>query len=569
MKESCGEVCVKKLSFVTDVEGNWNYWCKVVENSAVLKFKKDCNRNDPAAVELAEGEGFIFGGDVFDKGPGDLRLGAQLVSLKERYPKRVHLIMGNRDLNKLRYAAELHSSDIARKIDEIPAPFWVKQRDRVSLRKYLTQLSTTTTSSPSSSLDLEKFNTRTNRLKWMLIHTLGCPKTFEFRRQELQLLAEQAAISKGEKKDVKEIQITDDDVTQNMIDSVLNKTGIVRRYLELSVPAVIVGDTLFVHGAAEKKAVGWIPMDGHRYAVIDDAVSGGSIAGGRDVRDTMSAREWVDELCRFTARGMQDFNSHPFWDSKRLDRGGQALIAYQSRPAMRDRTVTVTSYCFGGNMPLLNTRGVRSVCGGGEGDAPDMSIIDNSDPLDESTVEYLAKSGIRRVVVGHKPSADAPAVMSYAASFGSAACARKPPGLEVISSDISYSDTSFPDNRGPNAWCEVILEFCCDDAARLESSAATLHGTLRDGGNYNVMLPKIYNGNGGEEDVDGDRFVGQVVRQVHPDDGEGDHLWWVKVRVESGEYLLSRGASRRDVRQKYAQAKDFTVCKALSPYSDL
>jgi hypothetical protein len=43
----------------------------------------------------------------------------------------------------------------------------------------------------------------------------------------------------------------------------------------------------------------------------------------------------------------------------------------------------------------------------------------------------------RRVVVGHKPSGDSPAVLSSAYT-----------GVEVISADISYADPKAPDSRG-------------------------------------------------------------------------------------------------------------------------
>jgi hypothetical protein len=66
----------------------------------------------------------VFGGDAVDKGPGDIRLCRQLVSLKRRHPERVFLLVGNRDLNKLRYAAELSAEDMARPASEIPRPHW-------------------------------------------------------------------------------------------------------------------------------------------------------------------------------------------------------------------------------------------------------------------------------------------------------------------------------------------------------------------------------------------------------------------------------------------------------------
>ena len=37
---------------------------------------------------------FVFGGDVCDHGSGDIQILRDLVDLKERYPSRVHLIIG-------------------------------------------------------------------------------------------------------------------------------------------------------------------------------------------------------------------------------------------------------------------------------------------------------------------------------------------------------------------------------------------------------------------------------------------------------------------------------------------
>lgn len=75
---------------------------------SVIDFKFACRSFFP-------GKYFCYGGDCFDRGPGDIRVARLLVGLKRRYPERVFLIMGNRDLNKLRFASELHASDLARK----------------------------------------------------------------------------------------------------------------------------------------------------------------------------------------------------------------------------------------------------------------------------------------------------------------------------------------------------------------------------------------------------------------------------------------------------------------------
>ena len=42
------------------------------------------------------------------------------LACQQRHPDRVFLIVGNRDLNKLRYTAELGAADMGRPIDAIP-----------------------------------------------------------------------------------------------------------------------------------------------------------------------------------------------------------------------------------------------------------------------------------------------------------------------------------------------------------------------------------------------------------------------------------------------------------------
>ena len=79
-----------EVGFVTDIEGNLDYFRKYVGLSKVLKYADD------DTLELTSTSAhFVFGGDLFDKGDGDLRLSEQLVSLKRRYPERVVLLMGN------------------------------------------------------------------------------------------------------------------------------------------------------------------------------------------------------------------------------------------------------------------------------------------------------------------------------------------------------------------------------------------------------------------------------------------------------------------------------------------
>ena len=53
---------------------------------------------NPCLPTLCPRYGFIFGGDLFDKGPGDIRLARVLCDLKVKHVNRVFLIMGNRSV---------------------------------------------------------------------------------------------------------------------------------------------------------------------------------------------------------------------------------------------------------------------------------------------------------------------------------------------------------------------------------------------------------------------------------------------------------------------------------------
>jgi hypothetical protein len=76
------------VGHLTDVEGNWDYFQQYVKTSSVLTVDKNGD------VQLNENCSFVFGGDLCDKGAGDIRIGRALVSLKNRYPDRVFLIIG-------------------------------------------------------------------------------------------------------------------------------------------------------------------------------------------------------------------------------------------------------------------------------------------------------------------------------------------------------------------------------------------------------------------------------------------------------------------------------------------
>lgn len=154
---------VHRVGYITDVEGNLDYFTSCVYASDVLDFDSTlarlevrrvvcgCGANRPLTPavslccvthtrQLQPNACFVFGGDCFDKGVGDHLIARMLVDLKVRHPDRVFLLLGNRDLNKMKLTSELHASDIDdRDVDDIPGPYWVP-RDHsfhVTLRQFL------------------------------------------------------------------------------------------------------------------------------------------------------------------------------------------------------------------------------------------------------------------------------------------------------------------------------------------------------------------------------------------------------------------------------------------------
>eukprot|EP00961_Rhodomonas_salina_P237218 3206231-Rhodomonas_salina.1 len=71
-------------AFLTDVEGNWDYFQRYVALSEVLSWT-DLDRRRLLLKDDCE---FCFGGDAQDKGIGDIRIMQLLLDLKERYPQR-------------------------------------------------------------------------------------------------------------------------------------------------------------------------------------------------------------------------------------------------------------------------------------------------------------------------------------------------------------------------------------------------------------------------------------------------------------------------------------------------
>ncbi|KAG7400973.1 hypothetical protein PHYBOEH_003563 [Phytophthora boehmeriae] len=402
-----------RVALLTDVEGNWQYVRNVVSQSSCLKLT---NESGEETLELQDDCLLVFGGDAGDKGDQTLQCYEQLVRLKKKHPDRVVLLVGNRDVNKMRLTSELHESEMnlnsmAKEILE--GPTWVPKDKRVTVKAFLA----TQQQAKDGEIPIEAVNTKVNRLKWMLEHTMGSQGDFSRRRDELRS---------------REAEVSDEDVVNSYMSSVENG-GVIRDYLLHGSLAFVMHQTLFVHGgiingdaAASLSALGKVPGEPSRFNTVS---------------------EWVEKLNFWYRSQVQEWIEHPTWSDDRTFRGGNELLKY----VLPDYSgsVVMGRHLLPSGMPT---------------------------PLPKKIAALLSDSGIRRVIIGHTPHGNCPTVIKQP-KFQEDTCAGG--GNEdsvvsfedVIMCDTSYSDSRALDNRG-SAASEVVVE---------PSGRVLVNGVLEDG----------------------------------------------------------------------------------------
>ncbi|KAL7570898.1 hypothetical protein ACA910_018956 [Epithemia clementina (nom. ined.)] len=269
------------VSFLTDVEGDQEYLTRYVEQSRILQWvpispqqvqetelafdfpysewidfqdiksinKTSSTSTSPTstiATTTTTTTMLVYGGDVWDKGGSDLYVIRQLLCLKARYPNRVHFILGNRDLNKMRILEELGPLGEPKAPSPHHGVYW-RNNKKHKANEDDDNSETIITDDPVL------------RLQWMLRETMGSPDAFDYRRQEV--------VSLNKKKQVEDAT-SDDDTTAVDIDdenddgrvadwnvvesyraSCHPSTGEMGMYLSQANLALRLGPALFVHGA--------------------------------------------------------------------------------------------------------------------------------------------------------------------------------------------------------------------------------------------------------------------------------------------------------------------------------
>eukprot|EP00288_Rhodomonas_lens_P010474 CAMPEP_0177724738 /NCGR_PEP_ID=MMETSP0484_2-20121128/18884_1 /TAXON_ID=354590 /ORGANISM="Rhodomonas lens, Strain RHODO" /LENGTH=583 /DNA_ID=CAMNT_0019237217 /DNA_START=36 /DNA_END=1787 /DNA_ORIENTATION=+ len=461
-------------SFICDLEGNLQYLIEYCNISKVIKLEEhesgqvvpfydgDDKKKRLEFVNKTGNTKLCFGGDSQDKGIGDIRIVLLFLDFRKRYKDRVHFIIGNRDCNKLRMATELGEAALAS--DEVANdkgfPYWVPADKRVTPVEALAKDGKTSPANPAA-----------DRLKWMLKHTLGSDGAFERRKWELEVMTGKEA--------------SDDDVVQSYRDEVdpskEDDKQFMLRFLKEACLGFTYGKTLFVHGGVCDDNIGYIPGDPKEYKTLT---------------------EWIVALNKWKTQEIEDFTNHPTDGLNSTDRKGHGLMDYGTPcggcmprfdPEGKPRTVICTSPLEKGNAALLT----------------------------DTVTDFLAKSNIFNVVVGHIPHGDCPTVIRTGEAI-------------LVMGDTSYSDMghkttrkvngtdqTWVDNRG-GAVSEILVWF----DGRLE-----VHGYRKDKAAGEVENQIEYQ----LRYEQADKYVGRKVKDGDMKD------YWVKARYKDGRYCLCLG----------------------------
>ena len=518
-------------SFVTDLEGDGLYFDTFVANSKALQ-------RDPMTRELSLRDGFrfVYGGDLFDKGTHDLRLCRELTALKAKYPDRVTLIVGNRDLQKHKFQSMLRPEWAGRPISVHKSPYYMAAN-----KSYAEFLATERGGAGHSEY---------NFLSWLVSYCYGAPRSLFAARQELfeegalpqcradgsrksyaelredfygAVLAATSTSSAATSAAAKTSDVPSAAAIEQFLESKVSEGDIVSLYKRIASPhppagasssplsaatasnivaqyadaaqlAAIHDGVLFVHGAAKSSTMGYVPS-----LALEERAYGPSESLQGTIAPDVDA--WVDGLNSFYRGAIAEWRANPHFDAAALaaaeasaegsltdgrfpKRGGGALFAYGHSRSSQGKSAIINSY-FNDSKPAAHA---TSASGYG-----DLAYVDMK------AVSYLGLGGVSAVMVGHQPVSDVPLVIAQ-------------PGLRVVCGDTSYCGK----NGGRGLSVAEVLHSGEDGSIRV-------HGATADGAPYDFTV-----------DEDGPRAVGRCI-------GNG---WWVRAELSDGTYLVRRTKDR-------------------------
>jgi len=438
-----------EVYYASDVEGNFEYFRRFIDLSPGMSFSK-CR----TFLQLEDNIGFVFGGDLYDKGSYDIRLSKLLCDLKDKYPNRVWLLMGNRDVNKLRFSSELHITELDHIHDD--PPFW----DQKALG-FISWLSKN---------NLER--NLVSKLKYTLECSMGALNTFENRRKELFEIKHKIGFlyeKESEESDNRSHipssltstltslsstsgqppplpppittlpsiydnmfnEISDEDVLKSFQDSVTPQ-GFVTQFLSRAQIGARVGDTVFVHGAITLKSLLYVPSNDLLHRHYHGRPSPGYYLDSNNTNIDL----WFEKLNEFKDNSIQDFIQRPFWEDNHKKTNSSDINNNENENDDKDKNLNVDNH-----YDYFRRRGGEALLGYHSGKSSNKcniiveSFLTFSDlasefvaPIDQKVFKYLKSStsnsstssqtkeqeqGINRIIVGHQPVGVSPLIVKY------------------------------------------------------------------------------------------------------------------------------------------------------------
>lgn len=429
--------------YFTDIEGDWKYFNDVVEQAVGYLIWRDPktgtakSRNDNPweqdyhldFTKPDQGDYLVHGGDAVDWGNGSVRFVDELLQMKDKYGERVQWILGNRDINKMRFTSDI---EYTKKNPTHYQPYWecAKSPKPDSCLTY-NDWKMTQTYDISKDEDLAV-------IQFILEKTMNAKDDVKFRRDELSIMQSGTTV-------------TDQQLALHYKDF-YSPGGAFGRFLQEGKLVFIHENTLFVHGGLTLDNMNKVPF-------MDDPFKWSK---------TTNASGFEEYLNQWKTLQLESWKKQATW---KPDEMGRAL------PGLKPETVTsenaeqlptifkgyTKENCSHETDCTWDSRGGNRLIayvapGSEEGDkySPVLTRLGDvkmlydqtTDTFNEKLVQYLKNISppITRVVVGHTPAGDTPFILSAE-------------NLQLIGGDISYAEFPLPGNLRHDGSASVCLLF--------------------------------------------------------------------------------------------------------------
>jgi hypothetical protein len=395
------------ITYLTDIEGDAAYLNRHVQQSKVLHFVGTTPTAEFPYHErmdfIQDNSMLVYGGDIWDRGGSDLYTIRQLLDLSRRYEGRVHFILGNRDLNKMRILDEIGVSGAP--LPKHDGVYWLRGTGRVGdpLLKDNKQVSCANAA---------------ERLKWILSQTMGSPDAFELRKQELQRHQQD--------------QVSDENVVDSYRRS-CHPNGEMGQYLQQAHLALRLGNVLFVHGALPlTQSV--LKQACHDDVSAQDFWNDFSFAmpwqEAREKPVVSKPNEWLQALEQFAREHVHDWKDHV----AQLEKGETPHEIWSTRGGYRHSTLgnhfeALMQYGMGWTPD--GNRNPTVVYSSWLNDGMPYRFLPKALPEDvkfaELTREFFKLGNLQLILSGHQPHGDMPTKIRIAE------------GQSILCCDTSYS----------------------------------------------------------------------------------------------------------------------------------